>query len=256
MEQEPLRRRDDARPETPRDHEFLLLQGIEQARTRHRDIDDFTARTISMLLASDPEGSLARFARDGEGRNRELRDEYLPIYHDPDTPTEVRELISWLGSYLVHQDNVDPFEYRPADVPDLHSMLWVTEVGEGDDELLVYVPADTEQATIDSLPGKLAALIKEHGYAMQIFLGLNDVDATDDDLGALFENSYRGTYNTADDAINALLEVDEIMTAVRELSHHYPAAELLRLDEDDLWNRVNDVWTVIEDGASYHVFEK
>ena len=120
----------------------------------------------------------------------------------------------------------------------------------------MYVPADTEQATIDALPQKLAALIDKHGYALQIFLGLDDVDATAEDLGDTFENNYRGNYNSADDVINTLLDVDEIMTGVRELAHHYPAADLLQFDEDALWNRVNDVWTVIEDGESFHVFEK
>lgn len=253
MEREPIRPRDDGHREAQADREFLLLHGIEQARASRRDVDDFTARTISMLLARTPDDALARFARDGEGRNRELRAEYLPIYLDDGTTSDVRELISWLGAYLVHQENPEPLRNdRFTDVPLLHNLLWATEVGE---ELTVYVPADTDPAIIDALPEKLAGLITAYGYPFQIFLGLNDVDATADNLGDTFNSSYRGTFDSPEAVVHNLIEVEEIMTAVRELSQLYPAAELLRFDEDALWNRVQEVWTVIEDGDQYHVFE-
>lgn len=130
-------RRERGMREAEADAWFLIQSGIERAQDHRSDIDETTARIIAMGLAPTVVSNLALYAQTG-GRgphtdNAALRAEYLPIYHDPETPDDIRELIDWLGTYLVHRENPQPSKVsQPEGPPLLRNLLWHTRLSTGE----------------------------------------------------------------------------------------------------------------------------
>ena len=91
-----------------RDH-FLdtIADGLARAIAVHEEIDEATARCIAHVLgrAYGRDSALAGFGRTGEGSYLSLRDEYLDLYGDEKADPIIKEMIDWLGTYLVRREN-------------------------------------------------------------------------------------------------------------------------------------------------------
>ncbi len=83
-----------------------ITEGIARAMANKTEIDDGTARCIAHVLgrAHGRQSALAAFGRTGEGDYPSLRDEYLTLYNAPTIAAHTKELIDWLGTYLVQRD--------------------------------------------------------------------------------------------------------------------------------------------------------
>lgn len=257
----PERRRSSELRESEADAWFLIQAGIDWAMDYRRDIDDMTARIIAFNIGPGITSNLAFFAQTG-GRgphadNKALRAEYLPIYHDADTPDDIRELIDWLGAYLVHREKPVPHPYaQPEGPPKLRNLLWHTTIQRDGVAIDVHVRADQPAEVIDALPGSLAPLLDNHSDAMTAFLSLPDVDATSPDLEESFTTLYRGSFDSRDDAIAGLIEVEEIETAIRTIADNYAGGEYVSLDRDALWHRLHDVYEIVTLDGQHHAFDK
>jgi len=257
MEQQRHSERPAHRGEVNPEVQILIEAGVEVARQDRRDIDPGTARMIAHALSTIPDGPLARFVQTGEISNAEARAEYLPLYAAETTPDEVRELIDWLGAHLIHREN--PHPQRPdlfTSAPKLGNILWRT-MREFDDYLVkLYIPGDLPSGEEPAMLERLAPLIRTYGDPFLHFLEMPDVDASAENIEESFHDFYVGTFPSRDEALAALIELDEIERAVHSLAGKYAGAEFLTLDRDALWARICDIWEVIETGDEYHVFVK
>lgn len=191
-----------------------ITSGIDQARAEHREIDHGTARCIAHALGRGygRQSHLAEFGRTGEGDYLALREEYLNLYNTPEIHPAAKELIDWFGTHLVQRENIGSGrrfmnEHLP---PKLEQILVATGVEVGDWYLTVHVPATCNQATIEELTKTLTELQLDKDIALQAFLNLPDVNAMSGDIMQDFHDNYIGTYDSIEDAVHELAEVDEI----------------------------------------------
>lgn len=257
----PERRRRAGTPSAEADAWFLIDVGIEQAQDHARDIDDMTARIIAFNLAPTITSNLAYFAQTGgsgpHANNTALRDEYLPIYHHPETPDDIRKLIDWLGAYLIHRENPRPSPYAETPgAPLLRNLLWHTVVSVGDEPLDLHVRADQPSVVIRALPDALAPLIDREGDSMRAFLALPDVDASSPNLEESYYESYRGTFASREEALQALTELDQIEGEVDRIATTYAGGDCVTIDRDQLWARLNDLFELVPFGDGLHAFDK
>lgn len=257
----PERRRARGVPEGEADAWFLINAGIDQAHDYRRDIDEMTARIIAFNLAPSVVSNLALYAQTGghgpHTDNAALRAEYLPIYNDPETPDDIRELIDWLGTHLVHRENPRPDGMsQPEGRPLLRNLLWRTSVPVGERTVDLYVRADAPVEVVKALPEQLAPLLEAIGDPLQAFLTLPDVDVTSPHLEESFAESYRGTFADRDEALHGLTELDEIEAAMRAIADNYAGGEYVQLDRDGLWQRLQDVFEIVAWGGNYYAFDK
>jgi hypothetical protein len=244
--------RSDANPEM----QLLIEAGIEAARTDNRDIDPATARMIAHALAARPDSPLARFAKTDQVTNAEARKEYLPVYLDENTLDDVRELIDWLGAYLIHQENPKP--QRPdrfGPVPQLGNMLWLDSRNINGFHIDLYIPGDLSPEDDQAMIERLTPLIRAHGEPFLFFLEMNDVNAADHHIGEAFKESYVGAFDSRTEILRALTELDDIENAIHDISTRFAGGEFVRIDTDGLWERITDMWIVIE-GDPWYVFTK
>lgn len=250
-----IRPRDGADRESQGDREYLIVHGIESARHEKRDIDPMTARMIAHLLSPSDDSALAALARNGYGRNRDLRAEYLPIYEDPTTTGSVLEAIDWLGAHLVNKENLEPSRtQRPPGAPTLRNLLWQTEVQGDGPPLHVNVRADIPNERIDQLADRLQPKLDQHGTAFRAFLLLPDVEATSDDLEESYLDSFQGEFAERDQLIRAFTEIDEFAAQLREIRERYLGGEFVQVDMDGLWVQLNEVWDIVLIEDRYFVF--
>jgi hypothetical protein len=257
MEQQRPERRPAHRAETDPEIQILIESGIEVARRGRRDIDPATARMIAHALATAPDGPMARFAKTNQISNDEARAEYLPIYLDETTPDDIRELIDWLGVYLIHTENPRPLRADHfGSAPSLSAVLWqITRTLDGI-PVDLYVRGDLSPDDEPEVLERLTGLIRTYGDPFLHFLEMHDVDGAADNAEQSFHDFFVGSFTSKEEALKGLIEIDEIEEAISALATRYTGAEYVSLDREALWERVCDVWDVIESGEQYHVFNK
>lgn len=133
-----------------------IADGIAQATAERQEIDEGTARCIAHALgrAYGPGSALATFGRTGEGNYLSLRDEYLDLYGDEQADAVTKEMIDWLGTYLVQRENTGSGrrfmnEHLP---PKLDQLLVRTSVRIGDGRHEAFAGTyQTEEAALRAL---------------------------------------------------------------------------------------------------------
>lgn len=249
----PAHRSESGYREAEADALALIDAGIALALERRTDIDQATARLLAYNLGHDEDSQLRAFGRGEPRSNADLRDEYLPIYNDPETPDEVKERIDWLGAYLVARDNRVPSPVRRPDGPaHLNGLLWQTRVA----DLAVSVRADLSTDEITALGETLQAHVARYGDAFAAFLTLPDIDASSDELEFSFTDSHLGSFSSQEEAMRAITELDDIERALQEIAQRYLGGEHAIVDMEALWEHLQDVYEVIEEGDAIHVFNK
>lgn len=221
-----------------------------------------TAQAIAGELARfggfNQDSALAQYAETGRGSNHVLREEYLLIHHDPSTPELVRELVAWLGSRLVAEENPvarPPSRPRGA-TPVLSTILWYTATGEGEDALNVHVPADMPTPIIDCVGDRLTPLVDALGEPFVAFLQLPDVDATAHNLQQTFDEFYIGSFDDREAPLRGLTEFSEWEREINRLCHEQGIPEgVVTIDQDELWLYAEGGWDIVtgRDGR-LHVF--
>jgi len=222
-----------------------IAGGIAKALEHRAGIDDDTARCIAHALSRSLErhSALSNYARTGEGDYETLRDEYLRLYNDPDAPAWVIELINWLGTHLIRKEHpdaltIDSSERYPLT---LDRLLVPAMVELGDWATTIHVPGNATPDDISQLTVRLGELHPDEDLGLMAFLSLRDVNAMDDDIVGAYDNVYAGTYETIEDAITEICELDERARAIQdraEEEHFYidgltPDYEALREDVEE-----------------------
>lgn len=240
-----------------------MIQGsIDVARHDRRDIDFSTARVIAHVLSFTLGRSsyLADFARTGEGNYTELRDDYLSLYADPETPPEVRRWIDWLGTFLVQREGngtARRFMNEHLD-PQLERVLVRTPLPTEDGGVQwAQVPATLTTKQITALGARFETLEEWQNDAFRAFLTLPDVNAADPNLLESFRETHAGSWNHIEDAVHDLTEVSTWEEELEQFTDErgLPRAAV-RLEYDIITDIVREIYDVVERGWRVHVFEK
>ena len=233
--------------------------GIEDAREHRGDITEHTARAIARAIANafgDEGRTLDEFARTGSGSRTFLSEEYLDVYNDPTTPTQVRTWIDWLGTYLVMRDFPDTSRQYMGSGPDPDlSRLLIPEWPKlGDDRELIYVPATKTGDDVQELAAGLAALIEKHGDSLRAFLRLRDVDASSPNLIESFEQTFCGTYVDMEDAVLNVTEMSDWETELQQWAMERGIAGAVYIDRAAIEEQTREVYDIVELEGRCHVF--
>ncbi len=239
----------------------LIDGGIEGAREDRTEIPLGTARSIAHVLgaALGRESHLAGFARNGEGHYEQLRDEYIPLYGDSETPPEVKEWIDWLGTYLVERENIGSgHRYMDEHLPpSLDRLLVRTELFVQGKPYTVHVPASLDAGGIDRVTEELIQLSIRDDSALQAFLTLPDIGANTPQLIEAFHENYVGTYADADALLRELLELDEREAEIYDYANERGFfVETLTINEEWLLDQVRETYDIVELDGRFHVFQK
>ncbi|TAM66491.1 MAG: hypothetical protein EPN48_15580 [Microbacteriaceae bacterium] len=235
--------------------------GIAEAHEAGREVSFATARLIAEALGHAlGEGSaLDRFGDRGIGTYEALREEYLDLYADPNTPPEVRRWIDWFGTFLVERENTGSgrrFMNEHLD-PALERVLVRTKVTTTAGELTINIPASLNARALIALTTRLETLDEFDDSAFQAFLTLPDVNAASADLTESFHESYAGTFNSLEDAVHGLTEMDDwehdlrIFTEDRGLPRGAAT-----LDYEVIEDHVKDAYDLVSGGWHVHAFTK
>lgn len=238
-----------------------ITDGIAQALAEYTEINDGTARCIAHVLgrAYGRESHLADFGRTGEGAYLDLRDEYLDLYGSEHATAITKELIDWLGTYLVQRESLGSGrrfmnEHLP---PKLDQLLVATGVDVGDWYFTVHVPASYGPAAIEELTETLTDLRLDEDEALQAFLSLPDVNATSGDIMESFRESFVGTFVSHEDAVHGLCELDEWESEVNDFAAERGLfIDQFTVDYEMLRDRLGEIYDLVEWKDRVHVFTK
>ena len=238
-----------------------IADGIAQATAEGEEIDEGTARCIAHALgrAYGPGSALATFGRTGEGNYLSLRDEYLDLYGDEQADAVTKEMIDWLGTYLVQKENTGSGrrfmnEHLP---PKLDQLLVRTSVRIGDGRFIVNVPASWHSGDEDALVELLTTLQLDQDEALQAFLSLPDVSVGTDDIMESFHEAFAGTFQSEEAALRALSPLEDWQTSLADWCiDNGLEPEALDWNYEPLMARLRDVYDVVEGKEALHVFNK
>lgn len=220
--------------------------------TADGEVTKRTARAIAGVLARyaglGESSALHRYAVTGRGTNHELRTEYLPLHENPGTPEPIRELIAWLASGTIAEEN--PVSRRAlrtrGTAPALSALLWQTTTGPPGNEIRVHVPADTPPATVRPLRETLTPLIDSLGPPFIAFLTLPDVDATAASLHRSFDEFYIGSYTTREALLREQTELPIWEEEIQALCEAQGIPDgIVTLDLDELWHYAEATWDIV-----------
>lgn len=240
-------------------YESWIAEGISAAREASSEIDLMTARLIAHALGRGVgrTSALADFGRTGKGDYESLRDEYLPLYGDPTTPTQIREWIDWFGTHLVQREQIGSGRrfMNEHQAPQLDRLLVRADLALGEQHLSVHVPASTPRDAVDHLAVTLRGMGLERDEALQAFLSLPDVNALTDDLAAAFSSSYVDTFDRLEDAVHGLMDIEEWEKDINEFAHeHGFILEGVTPDYEVLIERLRDAYDLVEWKGAVHAF--
>ncbi|MFD6699429.1 MULTISPECIES: hypothetical protein [unclassified Microbacterium] len=239
----------------------LISAGINEARQEHREISPETARCIAHVLgrALGRSSRLAGFGRTGEGTYEDLRDEYLDLYGSNETDSVTKELIDWLGTYLVERENIGSGrQYMNEHLrPKLDRLLVRTEIRVHDQPFTVHLPASLDAAQVAGISEELTNLRLDEDEALQAYLSLPDVDANTEMLMESFHENYVQTYVFLEDAVRDLAELDELERTICEVaeSRALPVSAI-EIDYALVAEHVREAYDLVEWKAHVHVFYK
>lgn len=235
--------------------------GISKAMNDGTEINEGTARCIAHVLgrALVRQSALAGFGRTGEGHYASLRDEYLDLYGSDQTDDSTKELIDWLGTYLVQRENIGSGrrfmnEHLP---PKLSQLLVPTSIRVGDDRFVVSVPADWHSGNEDELIELLTTLQLPEDPALQAFLALPDVSAGTENIMESFHEAFAGTYVSEEAALRALSPLEDWEASLADWCiDNGVDYEALEWNHEPLMNRLRDIYDVVEMKEVFHAFVK
>ena len=239
----------------------LISDGIAQASAQKSEIDDNTARCIAHVLgrAYGRESALADFGRTGEGQYLTLRDEYLNLYSNERADAVTKEMIDWLGTYLVQRENTGTGrrfmnEHLP---PKLDQLLVRTSVRVGDERFIANIPASWDSGEEDGLIELLHDLQLHQDPALQAFLALPDVSAGTPDLMESFHEAFAGTYENEEAALRALSPLEDWETSLADWCiDHGVDFDALDWNFAPLMDRLRDLYDLVEQEGRIHAFIK
>ncbi|WP_165314413.1 hypothetical protein [Agromyces protaetiae] len=238
-----------------------IADGLARANAEHDEIDEPTARCIAHVLgrAYGRESALAGFGRTGEGHYLSLRDEYLDLYGDEQADPITKEMIDWLGTYLVQRENTGTGrrfmnEHQP---PELDQLLVRTSVRIGEGRFIVNVPASWHSGHEDELVELLTTLQLDQDEALQAFLSLPDVSAGTDDIMESFHEAFTGTYRNEEAVLRALSPLEDWENSLADWCiDNGVEPEALDWNYEPLMVRLRDIYDVVEGKEVLHVFVK
>lgn len=239
----------------------LIIDGIAEAQAGGRKIDESTARCIAHVLgrAYGRDSALANFGRTGEGQYLSLRDEYLDLYGDEQADPMVKEIIDWLGTYLVQRENTGTGrrfmnEHLP---PKLDQLLVRTSVRIGEGRFVVNVPASWHSGHEDELIKLLTTLQLDQDEALQAFLSLSDVSVGTDDIMESFHEVFAGTYRNEEAALRALSPLEDWENSLADWCiDNGIEPDALDWNYEPLMARLRDLYDIVEGKEVLHVFIK
>lgn len=238
-----------------------IAEGLREAMDEHREIDDLTARTIAHALGRGygRASHLADFGRTGEGRYEQLRDEYLELYKSDRIDAPTKELIDWLGTYLVDREIAGTGrrfvnEHLPPKLDRLLVPCTLTVRGE---LVRAHVPADHTSEEIAELAESLAELDVDRDDALQAFLTLPDVNAAAGNVMESFHEMHAGTFTGIEHALRALSPLAEWEDDLAEWAiDHGIEPEALEFNLEPLAARLRDIYDLVEWKERLHAFVK
>lgn len=239
----------------------LIAGGIMRALAEHTEVDGQTARCLAHVLgrAYGRSSKLAEFGRTGEGSYLELREEYLDLYTHADAQPQVKELIDWLGTYLVARENTGSGrrfmnEHLP---PTLDKLLVRTEVSVRGQPLTIHLPASLDNKQIDELTEGLQNLNLDRDEALQAFLSLPDVDANTEMIMESFHEAFAGTHRDKSAALRALSPLEEWETELTDWRLERGVdLEALEWNLAPLLERLREIYDLVEWKGKVHAFYK
>ncbi len=237
----------------------LVIDGIAEAQAEGREIDESTARCIAHVLgrAYGRESALAGFGRTGEGHYLSLRDEYLDLYGNDQADPAIKEMIDWLGTYLVQQEGTGSGrrfmnENLP---PKLDQLLIRTSIPIAGRRFIVNVPASWHSGNEDDLIELLTMLQLPKDQALQAFLSLPDVSVGTDDIMESFHEAFAGTYRNEEAALRALSPLEDWENSLADWCiDNGVEPEALDWNYEPLIARLRDIYDVVEGEEALHVF--
>lgn len=239
----------------------LISDGIAEAQTEGREIDESTARCIAHVLgrAYGRESALAGFGRTGEGHYLSLRDEYLDLYGDEQADPVIKEMIDRLGTYLVQREGTGSGrrfmnEHLP---PKLDQLLVRTSIPVGGQRFIVNLPASWHSGDEDELIELLTTLQLPADEALQAFLSLPDVNVGTDDIMESFHEAFAGTFANEEAALRALSPLEDWENSLADWCiDNGVEPEALDWNYEPLMARLRDIYDVVEGKEVLHVFVK
>lgn len=238
-----------------------ITSGIAATLAQNREIDDQTARTIAEVLghAYGPNSHLAGFARTGDVQYESLRDEYLPLYNSEQVNRSTKEMIDWLGTYLVQRENAGSGRRSTPDQlpPKLDQLLITTGLRVGEERFAVHIPASADSGAIDELTETLIQLRLPEDEALQAFLSLPDVNVLSGDIMGSFEEAFVGSWNYLEDAVRELAELGSLEDDLRLFTDERGLPEeAITIDYEVIENKVREAYDIVEMRRQIHVFNK
>ncbi|MDQ4214766.1 hypothetical protein [Microbacterium capsulatum] len=247
--------------ETPRPPESIIEAGIAAAREQGREIDLDTAMRIGEALARavDEDGALARFGNTGVGSYPALREEYLEIYGEPETPAEAKRWIDWLGTFLVQRENTGTgkrFMNEHTD-PVLERLLVRTKLPMQGGDQRAYVPASLDAKKIIGLADRIEAMEEYHDSAFRAFLTLSDVNAAAPNLIESFHESYVDSWSYMEDAVRELCELEGLEDELKRVTGERGLPEeAVTIDYEVIRDHVQEAYDIVSEGWQVHAFSK
>jgi hypothetical protein len=238
-----------------------IADGLAEAIAEKTEIDHSTARCIAHVLgrAYGRESALASFGRTGEGSYLSLRDEYIDLYGDEQADPIIKEMIDWLGTYLVQQEGTGSGrrfmnEHLP---PKLDQLLVRTTIPVGGQRYVVHVPASWHSGNEDDLIELLTTLQLPEDEALQAFLSLPDVNVGTDDIMESFHEAFAGTYANEEAALRALSPLEDWENSLADWCiDNGVEPEALDWNYEPLMARLRDIYDVVEGKEVLHAFGK
>ncbi len=236
-----------------------IASGIEQARTADTDIDLTTARCIAHVLgrAWGRNSALADFGRTGEGEYLSLRDEYLEIYYDERVDASTKEMVDWLGTYLVQREGTGSGrtlmnEHLP---PRLDQLLVRTNLRVGGEKFVVSVPASWHSGHEDELIERLTSMQLSANKALQAYLSLPNVSAATPNIMETFSKTFVGTFETDEHALRALSPLEDWETSLADWCiENGVDFESLEWQYAPLMERLRGVFDIVESEGQLYAF--
>lgn len=238
-----------------------IADGIARATERNDPIDRETARCIAHILgrAFGRASALAEYGRTGEANYEAMRDEYLQLYEAPESPAWLIEQIDWLGTHLIRaqhplSETISLNEPYPLT---LDQLLVPTTVTVENLTMTVHIPGKYGSTAIEEFAKELAQLQIEKDTGLQAYLSLPNVNAFSGDIMAGFLNSYIAVFRDEEDALRAVLDLDEREHDIQEYaSDRHLFYDYLTPDWEALKEEASELVDLVEREDRIYVFYK
>lgn len=242
-------------------HSDIVAGGIAYADEHHIGVGQETAQCIAHILGRSlpPDSALAEYALTGKGDYEALRDEYLAIYHDPEAPAWVREVVDHFGTHLIYQTFPSASTAsRLAPYPPKLSRLHVpTEITVDGLTLTVNVPGVYGRETIAELPETLSELRIAEDVALQAFFSVPGVNAVSGDIMEDFHHKFLGVWRDIESAITELALLDDREEEVQDFAAERKLYfDYLTPDYEALQEELEESLSLIEREGRIYVFSK